>query len=180
MTKGKRSADAHAVRLRRMYVDCRYGQMHLATAYPPSGGFDECTPLLFLHDEGGTGAEFNRCAVLLGIDRSVYAPDLPGSGGSDPVNGRANVEGLAGAIADLIDQLRLKAVDVVGVGRGAAVAFELAVARPQGVRRLVVAARSSAAAPAKPTLQLDTDTAQLIRDPVEPVVHAIRGFLDRV
>lgn len=180
MTKGKRRGNADVVRLRRMYVDCRYGQMHLATAYPPSGGFDECTPLLFLHDEGGTGADFNRCAVLLGIDRSVYAPDLPGSGSSDPGEGRETIAGLAGAVSDLIDQLRLKAVDVVGIGRGAAVAQELAAARPQCVRRLIIAGRQSAAASSSPTLQIDTDSAMLMRDPVEPVIQAIRGFLDRL
>ena len=40
-----------AVSLRRMYVDCRYGQLHLATAFPPSGGFDELTALLFLRPQ---------------------------------------------------------------------------------------------------------------------------------
>jgi pimeloyl-ACP methyl ester carboxylesterase len=162
-----------------MYVDCRFGQLHLTTAYPPSGGFDERTPLVFLHADGGTGADFGRCASLLGIDRSVYAPDLPGSGASDPGEARATVAGHAGAIADLIDQLRLKAVDLVGFGRGAAIAFELAAARPQVVRRLVVAG-TPAAAMSKPVLQLDIDAAALTAGPVEPLVAAIRGFLDRV
>ena len=29
------------VHLRKMYVDCRYGQLHVHTAFPSSGGFDE-------------------------------------------------------------------------------------------------------------------------------------------
>ena len=85
--------------LRRMYVDCRYGQMHLTTAFPPSGGFDELTALLFLHGDNGKGADFNACAALLGTDRSVYAPDLPGSGASDGPSGRMSVANMAGAIA---------------------------------------------------------------------------------
>jgi pimeloyl-ACP methyl ester carboxylesterase len=162
-----------------MYIDCRFGQMHLTTAYPPNGGFDECTPLVFLHADGGTGADFNRCAELLGVDRSVYAPDLPGSGASDPVEGRATVAGHAAAVADLIGQLRLKAVDLIGFGRGASIAFELAATRPGDVRRLVVAGEPAAAS-SKPTLALDTDLARLTAGPAEAVVAQIRGFLDRV
>lgn len=180
MTTTKRRANANSAQLRRMYIDCRYGQMHLTTAYPPNGGFDECTPLVFLHADGGTGADFNRCAALLGLDRSVYAPDLPGSGASDLKDGRATVAGHAGAIGDLIDQLRLKQVDLVGFGRGSAVAFEIAASRPQDVRRLVVTGEPATAASSKPLLQLGADTTRLADLPVGPVVAEIRGFLDRV
>jgi pimeloyl-ACP methyl ester carboxylesterase len=93
-TKKRESAGAPA-RLRRMYFDCRYGQLHVTTAYPASGGFDEAAPLVFLHADDGTGADFNRCAELLGTDRSVYAPDLPGCGGSDAPKSRLAVAGLA-------------------------------------------------------------------------------------
>lgn len=172
--------NAAAAQLRRMYIDCRFGQMHLTTAYPPSGGFDECTPLVFLHGEGGTGADFNGCAVALGVDRSVYAPDLPGSGASDLREGRATVAAHAAAIADLIDQLRLKQVDLVGFGRGAAVAFEIAAARPQGVRRLVVTGEPANATSAKPLLQLDLDVTRPAGLDVGPLVAGIRDFLDRV
>ncbi len=98
-----------------MYVDCRYGQLHLTTAYPASGGFDEALPLVFLHADEGSGADFSRCAELLGTDRSIYAPDLPGSGGSDAPRGRLPVAGLALAVVDLIEHLRLKRVDLAGL-----------------------------------------------------------------
>ena len=76
-TKKRQSASA-PVHLRRMYLDCRYGQLHLATAYPASGGFDEAAPIVFLHAEDGTGADFNRCAALLGTDRSDLCAGPPG------------------------------------------------------------------------------------------------------
>ena len=133
-----------------MYIDCRYGQLHVATAYPASGGFDEAAPIVFLHAEDGAGADFNRCAVLLGADRSVYAPDLPGNGGSDAPKGRMAIAGLALAVVDLLEQLRLKRVDLVGAGRGALVAYELAATRPQDVRRLVIAGNQEPATPAGP------------------------------
>ena len=180
MTKTKRRAEAGAAQLRRLYMDGRSGQVHLTTAYPPSGGFDECTPLVFLHADGGSGADFNRAAAVLGIDRSVYAPDLPGSGASDPEKGRSTVASHAAAIADLIDQLRLKQVDLIGVCRGASIAFELAASRAQSVRRVVVVGAAAVPAVAKPLLELELDAAGLKAGPVEPLVAAIRGFLDRV
>ena len=166
--------------VRRMYVDCRYGQLHLTTAFPPSGGFNELTAVLFLHAEGGTGTDFKACAAMLGADRSVYAPDLPGSGASDGPAGRMTVANLAAAIADLLDQLRLHEVDVIGCGRGAAVAFELAALRPGDIRRLVIADNQQPAVmPARPMLQLAGDAAALLQEPVAPQVARIREFLDR-
>jgi len=178
MTKSKRREPAATAGLRRMYIDCRSGQMHLTTAYPPSGGFDERTPLVLLHADGGTGADFSRLAALLGVDRSVYAPDLPGSGASDLRESRATIVGHAGAIADLIDQLRLKQVDLLGLARGAAIAYALAAARPEVARRLVVAAEPEVAT-AKPVLRLDVDVAALESGAVDAVVESIRTFLDR-
>ncbi len=125
----KQPAEALA-RLRRMYIDCRYGQLHLTTAYPASGGFDEALPLVFLHADEGSGADFSRCAALLGTDRSIYAPDLPGSGSSDAPKARLPVAGLALAVVDLVEQLRLKRLDLLGCGRGASIAFELAATLP--------------------------------------------------
>ncbi len=181
MATKKRQAASAPARLRRMYIDCRYGQLHLATAYPASGGFDEAAPIVFLHAEDGTGADFNHCAALLGTDRSVYAPDLPGSGGSDAPKGRMSVANLALAVVDLLEQLRQRRVDLVAAGRGALVAYELAATRPQEVRRLVVAgSQEPAAAIPQPLLPLSPDPARVLEDPADALAAEIRGFLDRV
>ncbi len=180
VTKRRHSANAPA-QLRRMYIDCRYGQLHLTTAYPASGGFDEATPIIFLHAEDGTGADFAPCAALLGTDRSTYAPDLPGSGSSDAPKGRMAVAGLALAVVDLLGNLRLKRVDLVGCGRGALVAFELAATRPQEVRRLVVAGPQQPSGPVpQPMLQLSPDPGSVLAEPAVAVAAEIRSFLDRV
>ncbi len=180
VARKKQSAESLA-RLRRMYIDCRYGQLHLTTAYPANGGFDEALPILFLHADEGSGADFSGCGELLGTDRSVYAPDLPGSGSSDAPKSRVPVAGLALAVVDLVDQLRLKRVDLVGCGRGALVAFELATTRPNQVRRVIVAGtQQPAAALAQPMLQLSADPNCVVREPAEAVVAEIRAFLDRV
>lgn len=125
------------VHVRRSYADCRYGQVHVWTAYPSGGGFDEHTPILCLHGAGGSGRLFAPVLRELGHDRSIYAPDLPGHGTSDVPSSRASVADFAGALGDFLDSLRLRAVDVVGYQLGALAAAELAIARPQQIRRVM-------------------------------------------
>jgi pimeloyl-ACP methyl ester carboxylesterase len=131
-------AVAH-VHTRRAYSDGRNGQLHLTTAYPSGGGFDERTAVVCLHPEGATGTWFKSLLPELGRERSVYAPDLPAHGYSDPAPG--TVLGLAdhvAAIGDFLDSMRLRAVDLVGHQLGALIAAELAVQRPQQVSRVVL------------------------------------------
>lgn len=181
MATSRRQAAGATARLRRMYIDCRYGQLHLTTAYPANGGFDEASPIIFLHADEGAGADFSRCAAILGTDRSIYAPDLPGCGGSDAPKGRMAAAGLALAVVDLIDNLRLTRVDLVGCGRGALVAFELATTRPQEVRRLVIAGtQQPLTAMPQSLLHLSPDPARVLAEPADAVAAEIRSFLDRV
>jgi len=133
-----RSSATVTIHLRKMYVDCRFGQLHLHTAFPSSGGFDELTPLLCVTPPSQSGRAFRPLLRDLGRDRSVYAPDLPGSGESDAPEQTPVVADHAAAFADLIDSLRLKQVDVVGYQAGALAAIELALARPEQVRRLIL------------------------------------------
>jgi pimeloyl-ACP methyl ester carboxylesterase len=66
------------------------------------------------------------------------APDLPGSGESDAPEHTPVVADHAAAFVDLIDSLRLKQVDVIGYQAGTLAAIELALARPEQVRRLIL------------------------------------------
>lgn len=125
------------VHVRRAYAECRFGQMHLWTAYPSGGGFDERTPLICVHHSGGSGRFFTPMLRELGQDRSLYAPDLPGHGSSDAA-AKTSVAEFAGAIGDFLDNLRLRTVDVFGYQFGAQIAAELAIARPQQVRRVML------------------------------------------
>ena len=126
------------VHIRRSYAECRYGQIHLWTAYPSGGGFDERTPVICLHHSGGSGRLFAPMLRELGQDRSVYAPDLPGHGTSDPASSKASIVDLAGAVGEFLDGLRLRQVDLFGHQIGALIAAELAIARPQQVRRVML------------------------------------------
>jgi hypothetical protein len=131
-----------AVRTRRAYFDCRFGQLHVRTAFPTTGGFDEQVTLLCLHPDGSSSRTFTRFLSEIADVRSVYAPDLPGCGESDP-SMQSSADDAAGAISDLADDLRLRQIDLLGVRGGGIVALTLAAARPELVRRLVLVAVSS-------------------------------------
>jgi len=142
MTKPKtqKAGGSRVVNLRRMYVDCRYGQLHLRSAFPSNGGFDELTPLICLHQSPMSSRVFRRFLELMGSDRSVYAPDTPGFGESDPPPSRPLISDYAGAICDFMDHMRLREVDLLGYHTGSAIAAEVAIARPRQVRRVTMVA----------------------------------------
>src|SRR5580658_11317878 len=71
------------VRTRRAYFDFKYGQLHVRTGFPGTGGFDEQVTLICLHSREGSSRSFARFLPEIATDRSVYAPDLPGFGESD-------------------------------------------------------------------------------------------------
>jgi pimeloyl-ACP methyl ester carboxylesterase len=127
------------VRTRRAYFDCKFGQLHVRTAFPTTGGFDEQVTLVCLHPSDASSRAFSKILPELADVRSVYAPDLPGYGESDSSPTRSIAEA-AIAVSDLANDLRLRQIDVLGVQYGAGVALELAAARPELVRRLVLAA----------------------------------------
>jgi len=134
----KRATPESSVRTRRAYFDCRFGQLHVRTAFPTTGGFDEQVTLICLHGSTCASREFARFLPLIADQRSVYAPDLPGSGESDAAE--PGSEDPTAAIADLAADLRLRQIDVLGFDSGAAVAVELAIAKPDLVRRVVLVA----------------------------------------
>lgn len=125
------------VRTRRAYFDCRYGQLHVRTAFPTTGGFDEGVTLFCLHPSSASSGVFSHFLPEIASDRSVYAPDLPGCGESDAAPGKSIAEA-AQAVADLASDLRLRQIDVLGFRSGAGVALKLASDRPDLVRRLVL------------------------------------------
>src|SRR5512136_3376131 len=68
-----RSSPPVTIHLRKMYVDCRFGQLHLHTAFPSSGGFDELTPIVCIPPATQSARLFKPLLADLGRDRSVYA-----------------------------------------------------------------------------------------------------------
>ena len=133
-------------RVRRGYFESRFGQLHVHNAIPPGGGFDEGTSLICLHAVPGTGDSLKALLAQMGVDRSVYAPDLPGHGQSDGPGGvglaaptMPSISDFVGAVQDFCTGMRLRQIDVLGCQVGALVAVELALALPNVVRRVVLA-----------------------------------------
>jgi pimeloyl-ACP methyl ester carboxylesterase len=147
-------------RVRRVYSDCRYGQLHMHYAIPAGGGFDEATTLLCIPGTPGLGRFFRPLLLPLGRDRSVYAPDLPGSGESDPPPAQAGSADMAAALGDFLDLMHLRQVDLLAHDSGVQIALALAQQRPTQVGRIVLspsteAVRAEARSLRHPALVID-------------------------
>jgi pimeloyl-ACP methyl ester carboxylesterase len=97
-------------------------------------------PIVLLHGVGASRVVWSHVTPLLAADRLVLAPDLPGFGQSDPAGPGFDLERAALALAEPLAQRTGRPFDLVGNSLGGAVALELAVSRPELVRRLVLSA----------------------------------------
>jgi pimeloyl-ACP methyl ester carboxylesterase len=95
-------------------------------------------PLLFLHAENGIEPATAAIAELA-KGAHVFAPTHPGYGRSDLSAGMRTVDDLSYFYLDLLDQLDLQNLTVVGVGFGAWIAAEIAVKSTARMKRLVMA-----------------------------------------
>lgn len=128
--------DRVEIRTRRAYFELPFGQLHVRTAFPATGGFDEQIPLFCAHASDRTSRTFGAFLASMAGHRSVYAPDLPGCGESDPSTPELGTG--AAAVRDLAKDLRLRRIDLLGVADGSGVALDVAAAAPELVRRLVL------------------------------------------
>ncbi len=94
-------------------------------AYDRSGRGE---PLVLLHGQGFSRRSFDPVVPALAVRRDVIAVDLPGHGGSprQPKGAGNAPRDLAVAVAELLDELELPTVHVVGNSVGGWVALELA------------------------------------------------------
>src|SRR5277367_3315590 len=95
-------------------------------------------PLLFLHAENGIEPAAAAIEELAGNAR-VIAPTHPGFGRSELAAGMRSVDDLSYFYLDLLDQLDLSDLTVVGVSFGAWIAAEIAVKSTARMSRLVMA-----------------------------------------
>src|SRR6516165_1455016 len=95
-------------------------------------------PLVFLHAENGI--EPARATIEeLAKSARVIAPTHPGFGGSELPHGMRTVDDLSYFYLDLLDQLDLRDVTLVGVSLGAWIAAEVAVKSTARLSGLVMA-----------------------------------------
>jgi len=97
----------------------------------------EGRPLLFLHAGHGVDAD-DPLVEMLSKHNKVYAASHPGFGGSDLPSGVTTVDDLAYIYLDLLEDLDLHDVTLVGVSFGAWLALEIATKGTGRIGRLVL------------------------------------------
>jgi pimeloyl-ACP methyl ester carboxylesterase len=123
------------LKIKRYYYDCSLGQLHVRKAGSDSS---EKTPLLCFHQSPQSSRAFTEILNTIGDTRHVIAPDTPGFGESDPPKDMPSIEDFANVMEELVDQLDIDEFDILGYHTGALIGSELALRRPQQVRRLVL------------------------------------------
>jgi len=132
----------------RLYAPSPLGQIHLRAACgaAPAArqpGAVMRRPLVCLHGTPLSGLEFELLQHELAVDRLVVCPDTPGFGGSERPVAMPDLAQYASALGDALEHSglleRTAQIDVLGYHTGAALASELARARPALVARVVLA-----------------------------------------
>jgi len=95
--------------------------------------------LVFLHGGGDSGEHsFVRQLDVFSERHHIVAPDQVGQGRTPDVPGLLSYTAMMQDTATLLQQLKLKHVDVVGFSDGGILALMLAIRHPELVRRLVI------------------------------------------
>jgi len=131
------------VQIKRSYVDCRHGQLHLHTAMPLDPADIRYSPLICLTPSPASGWYFRDFIADMGQDRIAMAADTPGFGESDrPRVMPEHMSEFSGAIADCLEaleygaQLKGSKVDILGYKTGAVIALDLATSRLDLIRKV--------------------------------------------
>lgn len=120
--------------VRKAYVDGPLGQLHLRSTQSTGSA----PPLIALHATAYSSQSFLPLMEALEGKRQVIAIDAPGYGESDRPDSPPDMAGYAEAIGAAASSLGIGPVDLLGYHTGAYMAAELAIRRPELVRRLVL------------------------------------------
>jgi len=123
----------------------------------------EGPPLLYLHSAGG---ETEWMPFHEGLARSfrVYLPAHPGFALSEGLDQIDDIYDLVWHYVDLLDELKLDRVPVVGFSLGAWLGVELAIHRPQRVEKLVMVDAAGLYLPEAPMAEIFIDDLQKMRE----------------
>jgi poly(3-hydroxyalkanoate) depolymerase len=124
-------------------------------------------PLLLCNGIGASLELFQPFVDALNPRRGVIRFDMPGVGGSPAPVVPYHLATLPSLLTGLLDQLGHEQADVLGISWGGGLAQQLAVSRPDRVRRLVLVATGPGAlmVPANPRILLRMLTPRRHRDP---------------
>jgi pimeloyl-ACP methyl ester carboxylesterase len=97
-------------------------------------------PLLLVHGLGGLASNWRLVAPSLAADRRLILPELPGHGGSDPLEEASSIEPFAAALLAVAEAENAVPAPWVGHSLGGLIALRAAANRPEAVSGVVVAA----------------------------------------
>ncbi|MFI5009223.1 MAG: alpha/beta fold hydrolase [Solirubrobacterales bacterium] len=100
----------------------------------------EGPPIVFVHGLGGSWTNWLEQLPVFAASHRVIALDLPGFGHSPMPREQITISHYGRVLDGVMDALKLDAATVVGNSMGGFVSTELAIAFPQRVERLVLAA----------------------------------------
>lgn len=111
-------------------------------------------PLVLLHGVGDNALDWRWAMPALSHDHRVYAPDLPGSGGSTkPAADRYSSAFFQRFVGSFMDALGAERAAVVGNSAGGLIALRLALAEPERVTALGVVAGAGLGRKVSPALR---------------------------
>ncbi|OGO30432.1 MAG: hypothetical protein A2Z29_05200 [Chloroflexi bacterium RBG_16_56_11] len=95
-------------------------------------------PLVVIHGGGGDARTWWKNIRELADKYTVYAPDLPGYGGSEPLDGRYYIPELSDFIGKFTASLGLEKFYLIGHSLGGGIALNYALESPQKIKKLVL------------------------------------------
>jgi pimeloyl-ACP methyl ester carboxylesterase len=127
--------------IRRSYVDCSFGQLHVTEDEQPRGSGQ---PLLLLNTRSRSSL---RLLPLLRPSYRGIIIDIPGAGSSSPPPYGATMRDIAGCLADYLDAAAIDRASIFGFHTGNKVAAAFAAHYPERVDRLIVAGKTHSMVP---------------------------------
>ncbi len=126
---------------RGVYADATTGQIHVQMVTPDNDTGK--TPFVIFHPNPYSGLYFSYLLEEMGRARVAIAPDAPGYGNSTKPSAPPSMQEIAAAMAAALESLGYGEngkgkVDVSGYHTGTYIASELAAARPDLIRRVVL------------------------------------------
>lgn len=95
-------------------------------------------PLIVIHGGGGDARTWNNNIEALAEKYTVYAPDLPGYGSSQPLVGNYYIPELTGFMNNFSLALGLDRFHMMGHSLGGGIALNYALEYPQRIKKLVL------------------------------------------
>jgi pimeloyl-ACP methyl ester carboxylesterase len=95
-------------------------------------------PLVVIHGGGGDAKTWWKNIAELAVNYSVFAPDLPGFGGSQPLSGNYYIHELSEFIDKFAANIGLDKFNLVGHSLGGGIALDYTLKSPDRVKKLVL------------------------------------------